>query len=195
LASTTTTSSQTRQSSRTHRPGPNGRSNGARDQAPNPPADLEQDNYYQLLGVRFGATGAEITRAYRQAMKRSHPDRVHPERRAAAEELAKLLNRAYATLADPISRQTYDLTIRAQAVQDQLMRSYVGGFGGPGIGGADPFAQALKREMSPAEKADQRRADRSAMLSLVLVFVVATAVVIALILLWAVVSALLSLIF
>ncbi len=75
------------------------------------------------------------------------------------------------------------------------MRRYVGGFGGPGIGGADPFAQAMKRDLSAAERADQRRADRSAMFSLVLVFVVATAVVIALILLWAIVSALLSLIF
>jgi DnaJ-class molecular chaperone len=195
LASTTTTSSHTRQSSRAQRPHPNGRGDGERDGALIPPADLDEDNYYQLLGVRAGATGAEITRAYRQAMKRSHPDRVHPERRAAAEELAKLLNRAYATLADPISRQAYDRTVRAQEVQDQLMRRYVGGFGGPGIGGADPFAQALKREMSPAERAEQRRADRSAMFSLVLVFVVATAVVIALILLWAVVSALLSLIF
>jgi len=197
LASTSTssTSSHARQGNRAHRPGPNGRRDGVRDQAPTPPLDMDEDDYYQLLGVRFGASAAEITRAYRQAMKRAHPDRVLPERRAAAEELSKLLNRAYATLADPIARQAYDRTIRAQAVQDQLMRSYVGGFGGPGIGGADPFAQALKRELSPAEQADQRRADRSAMFSLILVFVVATAVVIALLLLWAVVSALLSLIF
>ena len=191
----TSTSSHTHQSSQTQRPGSTGWGNGHDAQATLPPADVDAENYYQLLGVRFSATGAEITRAYRQAMKRSHPDRVHPERREAAEELSKLLNRAYATLADPIARQAYDRTVRAQEVQDQLMRRYVGGFGGPGIGGVDPFAQAMKREMSAAERADQRRADRSAMLSLVLVFVVATAVVIALILLWAIVSALLSLIF
>ncbi|MBA2276432.1 MAG: J domain-containing protein [Chloroflexia bacterium] len=187
----TTTSSHRRQSNRTRQTD----ANGHRTQATTPSPDLDEENYYQLLGVRSSSSAAEITSAYRRAMKRSHPDRVHPDRRAAAEELAKLLNRAYSTLANPITRQTYDRTARAQEMQDQLMRRYVGGLGGPGIGGADPFAQALRREMSPAERADQRRADRSAMLSLLLVFVVVTAVVITLIVLWAVVSLLLSLIF
>lgn len=187
----TSTTSHSRQSSRTRQAG----ANGHHAHAPIPPPSPDEDNYYQLLGVPYRASEAEITRAYRLAMKRSHPDRVPPDRRAAAEELAKLLNRAYATLSDPIRRQAYDRTVHAQELQDELMRRYVGGFAGPGIGGADPFAQALKREMSAAEREDQRRADRSAMLSLLLVFVVATAVVIALIVLWAVVSFLLSLIF
>ena len=186
----TTTSAHSQHRNRTRQAG----ANGHRARAPIPPPDPDEANYYQLLGVRSGASAAEITSAYRRAMKRSHPDRVHPDRRVAAEELAKLLNRAYATLANPITRQSYDRSVRAQEMQDQLMRRYVGGFGGPGIGGADPFAQALRREMSPAERADQRRAERSAMLSLLLIFVVATAVVIALIVLWAVVSFLLSLI-
>ena len=43
--------------------------------------DPDQEDHYSLLGVPFTATHAEITRAYRQAMKRAHPDRQLPERR------------------------------------------------------------------------------------------------------------------
>lgn len=155
----------------------------------------DEENYYHLLGVSYTATPKEITRAYREAMKRSHPDRARPERRAAAEELAKLLNRAYATLSDPGRRLIYDQSIRGQELQDQLMRRYVStGVGGPANGAShDPFAQKLKRAQTAAEKQENRRADRSAMLSLLLVFVVATAVVIALVLLLALATFLFSL--
>ena len=61
-------------------------------------------------------------------MKRVHPDRQRPERRAASEDLARRLNAAYTTLSDPIKRQAYDRTIRQQVIQDQIMRRYVGGF-------------------------------------------------------------------
>ncbi len=155
-----------------------------------PPRNLtapDEDNYYHLLGVPYAADQKEIRRAYRMAMKKAHPDRALPERRAAAEELAKLLNRAYATLSDPNRRRAYDQSIKSQELQDQIMRRYVStGVGGP-INGArhDPFAQRLKRDLSAAEKMENRKADRSAMLSLLLVFVVATAVVILLVLLLA----------
>src|SRR4051794_11287176 len=52
----------------------------------------EAPNLYKLLGVSPSATGDEITRAYRSAMKRVHPDAQQPERRVAAEERAKQLN-------------------------------------------------------------------------------------------------------
>lgn len=150
-------------------------------------AASDEENFYHLLGVPYTATPKEITRAYREAMKHAHPDRARPERRAAAEELAKLLNRAYATLSDPGRRLAYDQSIRGQELQDQLMRRYVStGVGGPASAAAhDPFAKKLKRTQSAAEKQENRRADRSAMLSLLLVFVTATAVVILLVLLLA----------
>ena len=91
-------------------------------------ADPDQEDHYSLLGVPFTATHAEITRAYRQAMKRVHPDRQLPERRLASEDLARRLNAAYTILADPLKRQAYDRTIRQQVIQDQIMRRYVGGF-------------------------------------------------------------------
>ena len=101
-----------------------------RSAAPSP-----DETHYQLLGIHYGAKPAEITRAYRDAMKRNHPDRVHAERRAASEELAKRLNHAYAVLSKPASRKAYDESIRVQGIQEQIMGRYIGGFAGPGLGG------------------------------------------------------------
>ncbi len=145
-------------------------------------------NFYQLLSVPYTATAAEITRAYREAMKRFHPDRVRADQRQAAEELSKELNQAYRTLSDPIERVAYDRTVREQEVQDQIMRRYVGGFAGPDVGGADPFAQKLKRDLTPQEKADRQKSERSAMVSLLSIFLVVALGGIGLILVAAVMS-------
>jgi DnaJ-class molecular chaperone len=151
-------------------------------------ADPDAANHYQLLDVAYTASAAEITRAYRRAMKRAHPDRVPPERRTAAEELSKELNRAYKTLSSPVERVAYDRTVRAQEVQDQLMQRYVGGFAGPASGGVDPFGARYKRELTREERADRSRSERSAMLSVVSVFLVVTLGGIGLILIAAVLS-------
>lgn len=146
--------------------------------APPPPAE---ETHYQLLGIKYGANQPEITRAYREAMKRNHPDRVLPERRAASEELAKRLNHAYAVLSKPASRKAYDESIRAQGIQEQIMGRYVGGFAGPGLGGAhDPFAQDLRREKSAFESREQVRAGRTATLTMFAAFAgVAAAIIVA----------------
>ena len=111
------------------------------------------------------ASNAEITQAYRRAMKRAHPDRQSPERRAAAEETARRLNAAYAVLSDPIKRQAYDRTIRQQVVQDQIMRQYVGGFYTGG--GAPGIPDLERREPTAAERRERIEADRRAWLLLV----------------------------
>jgi curved DNA-binding protein CbpA len=124
------------------------------------------------------ATNAEITQAYRRAMKRAHPDRQAPARRAAGEELARRLNAAYAVLSDPVKRQAYDRTIRQQVVQDQIMRQYVGGFH-TGTG-APAYPEMERREPTPAERRERIAADRRAWLLLVgfaAVFAVAIIVV------------------
>jgi curved DNA-binding protein CbpA len=150
--------------------------------------DPDQENYYRLLGVPYSATSAQITKAYREAMKRFHPDRVRPEQRQAAEDLSKDLNRAYKTLSNPTDRLTYDRSIRHQEVQDQLMQRYVGGFAGPGLESADPHASRLRRDITPAEQNDRRRSERSAMVTLFSVFVVVTLGAIGLILIGGLVS-------
>lgn len=173
-----------------------GRRTGAGPPPGVPPAASE--NHYQLLGVPYTATGADITRAYRVAMKRIHPDRHYQriERRAAAEEEAKRLNLAYATLSKPLQRQAYDRTIRADTVQDQLMGRYVGGFyvpqNGHGPSAADARARPRRREPTPAERRERARADRSALVGIVVVFAGMTLAFVLALLLWATARAVLD---
>ena len=153
-----------------------------------PAADADDPNYYELLGVAFSATTADIQRAYRAAMKQAHPDRQHSARRARAEEHARLLNRAYATLSKPDARRRYDQSIRAQEVQDQIMRRYVAG-GGPQMQRSD--TAHLRHTMTPAQRREQARANRNALISLLSAFAVLTAVVLGLVLLYAAAEAVL----
>lgn len=168
------------------RPNP-GPASGSRRDHVTPGPDPDAENFYELLGVRYSATSAEITRAYREAMKRFHPDRVRPEYRQAAENVCKEFNRAYATLSDPVDRIAYDRTIRQQEMQDQIMRRYTGGFPGP-VAGMDQHAAGLRRTITAAERQDHRRSERSAFVSLVAVFVIVTVGAIGLILIAGVVS-------
>ncbi|MGB3304600.1 MAG: J domain-containing protein [Thermomicrobiales bacterium] len=154
-----------------------------------------EETYYQLLDVPFTATKAEITAAYRRAMRSAHPDRVPPHRREAAESLSKALNAAYATLSNPAKRRAYDETIRPQVVQEQIMKRYVGGFAGPAAGGGDPFAQGLKRNLTGAEKRDRRRSERSAIISVLSVFLVVSIGAIGLLILFALVSLVMTRVF
>lgn len=131
-------------------------------------ATVPQPDYYKLLGVGYSATGEEITRAYRRAMKEVHPDRHSPSQRSQAEERAKLLNVAYSTLSQPERRRQYDSTLRAHSVQEQLMNRYTG-MSVPGERGT-PTYQHPQRYRSPAEKREQQLADRSAISSILFIF-------------------------
>jgi curved DNA-binding protein CbpA len=157
--------------------------------------DPDAEDYYQLLGVPYGATAAEIDRAYRAAMRGVHPDRQRPERRAAAEELAKRLNLAYATLAKPPRRLAYDRTIRARVIQDQIMSRYVGGFAGPAANGADRGGGHLRRPATAAERRERADADRTALVSLLVVFGAVALAVVAALVVWAVAGALFGAVF
>jgi DnaJ-class molecular chaperone len=154
--------------------------------------DPDNEDHYSLLGVSFTATHAEITRAYRQAMKRAHPDRALLERRTEAELLSRRLNAAYAVLSDPIKRQAYDRTIRQQVIQDQIMRRYVGGFQTYEPRG--PAQEHQRRAPTATEQRDRQEADRRASLSLVLVAVGVTAVFLAAVLIGGLLGALLDVI-
>ena len=156
-------------------------------------SDPNEDTLYQILGVDFRATPAEVTKAYRRLMMECHPDRVPPSRRDYAEQLCKNVNQAYAVLKDPVRRREYDQQIRVQEVQDQIMNRYVGGLGGPGMGGHDRHASKLRREPTAFEKAEKQRADRSATFSLIGAFVVVTIGAIGLILVFAILATVVNL--
>jgi len=55
----------------------------------------EVDGAFRVLGVKSGASSAEIRSAYKQMMKEHHPDRVPPEKREAATRKAAEINDAY----------------------------------------------------------------------------------------------------
>ena len=96
---------------------------------------------YQQLGVKRGASEAEIKKAYRSLAKQLHPDR-NKDNPKAAERFAQV-TRAYDLLSDKDKRAQYD---RGEIDEDGNPRMPFGsGFGGggagarPGGGGFDGF--------------------------------------------------------
>ena len=62
-------------------------------------------DYYEVLGLKKGASDDEIKRAYRQMAKKYHPD-INKE--PGAEEKFKEINEAYEVLSDPNKKARYD---------------------------------------------------------------------------------------
>lgn len=65
--------------------------------------------YYEVLGVSPKASGSQIKKAYREQVRKVHPDVVHSN---DALWKAKLINRAYAVLRDGDRRKEYDESIQ-----------------------------------------------------------------------------------
>jgi len=63
-------------------------------------------DYYDILGLKRGASEEEIKKAYRKLAMQHHPDR-NPGKKEA-EERFKEVNEAYAVLSDKKKRQEYD---------------------------------------------------------------------------------------
>jgi DnaJ-class molecular chaperone len=96
---------------------------------------------YQQLGIKRGASEAEIKKAYRSLAKQLHPDR-NKDNPKAAERFAQI-TRAYDLLSDKDKRARYD---RGEIDEDGNPRMpFGGGFGGggagprPGSGGYEGF--------------------------------------------------------
>lgn len=68
---------------------------------------MEFKDYYQILGIKKGATAEEIKEAYRKLARQYHPD-LHQENKKHYEEKFKEINEAYEVLSDPEKRSRYD---------------------------------------------------------------------------------------
>ncbi len=66
---------------------------------------MEFKDYYDTLGVKSGATDAEIKSAYRRLARKYHPD---VSKEAGAEDKFKAVNEAYEALKEPDRRKAYD---------------------------------------------------------------------------------------
>ena len=77
---------------------------------------MEFKDYYDIIGVKRGATQDEIKRAYRKLARKYHPD---VSKEADAEQRFKEIGEAYEVLKDPEKRAAYDqLGANWQAGQD-----------------------------------------------------------------------------
>ena len=88
----------------------------------------EKRDYYEVLGLKKGASDDEIKKAYRKMAIKYHPDR-NLNNKEEAEAHMKEINEAYDVLKDPQKKGQYD-----QFGHDAFTAGGgggAGGFGGP----------------------------------------------------------------
>ena len=97
--------------------------------------DMENKNYYEILGVSETATLEEIKKAYRDLSKKWHPD-YHPDNVEEATKMQQKINAAFETLKDETKRENYDWKLKREREakkQQQSQRANTGngyGYGG-----------------------------------------------------------------
>jgi curved DNA-binding protein len=67
---------------------------------------LAERDYYEILGLKKGATPDEIKKAFRKLAVKYHPDKNAGDKKA--EDRFKEINEAYAVLSDPQKKTQYD---------------------------------------------------------------------------------------
>jgi curved DNA-binding protein CbpA len=67
-------------------------------------------DYYIVLGISREAHAREIKRAYKELVKKWHPD-LHPDDPAGRMKIQEI-NGAYGVLGNPARRQTYDRDVQ-----------------------------------------------------------------------------------
>ena len=86
----------------------------------------DKRDYYEVLGLKKGATEDQIKSAFRKMAMKYHPDKNQGDKEA--EEKFKEINEAYSVLSDPDQKNKYDRFGHAGVDPNA-------GFGGGGFGG------------------------------------------------------------
>lgn len=99
-------------------------------------------DHYRLLQVRRDASPEVIAAAYRRLMRDAHPDL------GGDVEVARRLNDAYETLADPRRREDYDRSLSLEVVDDVDTRAVENAAfaAGRAVGRAAAQARGVLRE-------------------------------------------------
>jgi len=95
----------------------------------------QKRDFYDVLGVKKGATAAQIKSAYRKLARKYHPD---VNKASDATEKFQEATEAYGVLSDDKKRQTYDqfgMAAFTQGAAGGPPPGWGGGRGGPGMGG------------------------------------------------------------
>ena len=90
----------------------------------------DKRDYYEVLGLKKGASEDEIKKAFRKMAMKYHPDKNPGDKEA--EEMFKEINEAYAVLSDPEKKDKYDRFGHAVVDPNAGFGGGAGGFGGFG---------------------------------------------------------------
>lgn len=94
---------------------------------------MANKDYYEVLGLKKGASDDEIKKAFRKLAIKYHPDKNKGN--AEAEEKFKEINEAYQVLSDPKKKSNYDQFGSADGPQGFGDGGFDGGFDFSGMGG------------------------------------------------------------
>jgi len=90
----------------------------------------DKQDFYEILGLKKGASEAEIKSAFRKLAVKYHPDKNKGDKKA--EEKFKEINEAYGVLSDPEKKKKYDMFGHAGVDPNYNAGGAGGGFGGFG---------------------------------------------------------------
>jgi molecular chaperone DnaJ len=115
----------------------------------------EKREYYEVLGIKKGATEAEIKKAYRKKAMEYHPDKNQGDK--ASEDKFKEVNEAYEVLSDPQKKDRYDRFGHAGVDPNAGFGGAGGGFSGAGGGFEDIFGDLFGGMFGGGSSQGQRR--------------------------------------
>jgi curved DNA-binding protein len=124
---------------------------------------MDYKDYYQVLGLKKGATPEEIKRAYRKLAIKYHPDKNQGNKEA--EEKFKEINEAYAVLSDPKKKEQFDqfgaTGFHQRYSQEDIFRGFDVGdlFKDKGYGTDDIFSRMFGGEQRSRMRTRKQRGE------------------------------------